>query len=87
MSIYIHCILPYLLLISYFYSCNLTILIIPEYYVPLYSAFEQVLLPGDTALYKCFLLLLLLLVTNTVNNSTHLRHASSLDYFNRTKDK
>ena len=26
-------------------------------------------------------------VTNTVNNSTHLRHASSLDYFNRTKDK
>ena len=26
-------------------------------------------------------------VTNTVNNSTHLRHVSSLDYFNRTKDK
>ena len=24
-------------------------------------------------------------VTNTVNNSTHLRHASSLDYFNRTR--
>ena len=65
MIIYIHFIffkLPYLLLISYFYSCNLTILIIPEYYVPLYSAFEQVLLPGDTALYKCFLLLLLLLL-------------------------
>ena len=47
--------------LCYIYSCNLTILIIPEYYVPLYSAFEQVLLPGDTALYKCFLLLLLLL--------------------------
>ena len=31
-------------------------------YLPLYSAFEQVLLPGDTALYKCFFLLLLLLV-------------------------
>ena len=44
------------------HSCNLTnILIIPEYYVPLHnSAFEQVLLPGDIALYKCFLLLLLL---------------------------
>ena len=26
-------------------------------------------------------------VTKTVNNSTHLRHASSLDYFNYTKDK
>ena len=26
-------------------------------------------------------------VTNTVNNSTHLHHGSSLDYFNRTKDK
>ena len=31
-------------------------------YLPLYSAFEQVLLPGDTTLYKCFLLLLLLLL-------------------------
>ena len=26
-------------------------------------------------------------VTNTVNNSTHLRNASSLDYFNRINDK
>ena len=40
------------------FCCNLTILIILEYYVPLYSTFEQVLLPGDAALYKCFLLLL-----------------------------
>ena len=40
-------------------------LIITEYYAPLYSAFEQVLLPGDTALYKCFLLLLLfIIITN-----------------------
>ena len=26
-------------------------------------------------------------VRNTGNNCTHLLHASSLDYFNRTKDK
>ena len=26
-------------------------------YLPLYTAFEQVLIPGDTALYKCFIII------------------------------
>ena len=45
--------LPCLLIITLFYSLNLTILIILEKHLPLYSAFEQVLLPGYTVLYKC----------------------------------
>ena len=39
---------------------------------------------GQLLQYRAFITLL---VGTTVNNSTYLRHASSLDYFNRTKDK
>ena len=55
MIIYIHCIFTAFAhndFILFAYSIILTILIIPEQQLPLYSAFEQVLLPGYMALYK-----------------------------------